>query len=65
MTWLNRLLRKDKLDVQLDSELRFHVEQQTAANIAAGMAPGEARRRALAQFGGLESRKEETRDARG
>ncbi|HEV2289719.1 MAG TPA: ABC transporter permease, partial [Candidatus Acidoferrales bacterium] len=33
--------------------------------IAAGMAPGEARRRALAQFGGLESRKEETRDARG
>jgi len=65
MTWLSRLLRKGKQDVQLDSELRFHVEQQTAENIAAGMSPDEACRRALAQFGGLEYMKEETRDARG
>jgi macrolide transport system ATP-binding/permease protein len=65
MRWLSRLFRKSKLDAQLDSELRFHVEQQTAANIAAGMTPGEARCRALAQFGGLEYIKEETRDARG
>ncbi|HKF53635.1 MAG TPA: ABC transporter permease [Candidatus Acidoferrales bacterium] len=65
MTWLSRLLRKGKQDAQLDSELHFHIEQQTADNIGAGMSSGEARRRALAQFGGLESRKEETRDARG
>ena len=65
MTWLSRFFRKSKLDAQLDSELRFHVEQQTADNIAAGMSPAEARRRALAQFGGLEYIKEETRDARG
>lgn len=65
MTWLSRLLRKGKQDAQLDSELRFHVEQQAAENIAAGMSPGEARRHALAQFGGLEYMKEETRDARG
>ena len=65
MTWLARLLRKRKQDAQLDSELRFHVERQTADNIAAGMTPDEARRRALAQFGGLESRKEEAREARG
>jgi macrolide transport system ATP-binding/permease protein len=65
MTWLSRLFRKSKQDAQLDSELRFHVEQQIAANIASGMSPDEARRRALAQFGGLESMKEETRDARG
>src|SRR5215469_9575116 len=65
MTWLSRLLRKGKQDAQLDSELRFHVEQQTANNIAAGMRPDEARRRALAQFGGLEYMKEEARDARG
>ena len=65
MTWLSRLFRKSKLDAQLDSELCFHVEQQTAENIAAGMAPAEARRRALAQFGGLEYIKEEARDARG
>ena len=65
MHWLSRLFHRRKQDAQLDSELRFHVEQQTADNIAAGMAPAEARRRALAQFGGLEYIKEETRDARG
>ncbi len=65
MTWLSRLFRKGKQDAQLDSELRFHIKQQTAANIAAGMPPEEARRCALAQFGGLESRKEEAREARG
>jgi putative ABC transport system permease protein len=65
MTWLARFFRGRKQDAQLDSELRFHVEQQTADNIASGMPPEEARRRALAQFGGLESRKEEAREARG
>jgi predicted permease len=63
MSWLSRLFRRRKQEAQLDSELRFHVEQQTADNIAAGMNPDEARRRALAQFGGLEYIKEETRDA--
>jgi hypothetical protein len=65
VNWLGRFFRKTKLESQLDSELRFHVEQQTAENIAAGMNPDEARRRALAQFGGLEYIKEETREARG
>jgi putative ABC transport system permease protein len=65
MRWLTRLFRKGKLEKQLDSELRFHVEQQTAENVAAGMSSGEARRRALAQFGGTEYIKEECRDARG
>jgi putative ABC transport system permease protein len=65
MRWLRRLLRKRALDNQLDSELRFHVEQQIADNIAAGMNPAEARRRALAQFGGVEYVKEECREARG
>src|SRR6185437_8293615 len=65
MRWVRRLFRKRALDNQLDSELHFHVEQQTADNIAAGMSPIEARRRALAQFGGFEYIKEETRDARG
>ncbi|MGB7022840.1 MAG: ABC transporter permease [Candidatus Acidiferrales bacterium] len=65
MTWLSRLFRRGRLETQLDSELRFHVEQQTADNIAAGMNADEARRRALAQFGGTEYIKEECRDARG
>jgi hypothetical protein len=43
MAWFNRLFRKSKLERQLDSELCFQVEQQTAENIAAGMHPEEAR----------------------
>jgi predicted permease len=65
MGLLSRLFHRRNQDTQLDSELRFHVEQQTADNIAAGMNPDEARRCALAQFGGLEYVKEECREARG
>ena len=65
MTWLSRLFRREKQDTQLDSELRFHVEQQIADLIAEGVAPAEARRRALAQFGGVEHIKEDCREARG
>ena len=47
----------------LDEEIAFHIEQETRKNQARGMTPGEARRQALVQFGGVERTKEETRDA--
>jgi hypothetical protein len=65
MRWLRRLFRKRALDNQLDSELHFHIEQQIADNLAAGMSQAKARRRALAQFGGVEYVKEECREAPG
>ncbi|MDE3136746.1 MAG: ABC transporter permease, partial [Acidobacteriota bacterium] len=65
MNWLRRLLRKRNLEAQLDSELRFHIEQKTAELIAAGVEAGEARRRARIEFGGVEGVKEECREARG
>ena len=54
--------RKRTLDPQYDSELRFHVEKLTEENVAAGMTPQEARRRAVLEFGGAEQIKEELRD---
>ena len=54
--------RKRPLDPQFDSELRFHIEKLTEENIAAGMTPEEARRRAAREFGGAEQIKEELRD---
>ncbi len=45
---------------ELDEELRFHLEQSTQANIAAGMAPKQARRQAMIGFGGVEQAREET-----
>jgi putative ABC transport system permease protein len=65
MNWWQRLWRREKMDEQLDKELHFHLEQQMADLIASGMAPDEARRRALLTFGGPTQVTEECRDARG
>ncbi len=62
--WL-RLLQRNRLERQLDAELRDHLERQIADYVAAGMPEAEARRRALVEFGGLERVKEECRDVRG
>src|SRR4051794_10989165 len=59
------LLRRDAVERELADEMRFHIEQQVAANIASGMPAAEARRRALLEFGGVESIKEECREQRG
>ena len=60
--WWKSLFRKRELDSQMDAELRFHIEEVTRANIAAGMSPPEARRRAMLDFGGHEQIKEDVRD---
>jgi putative ABC transport system permease protein len=65
MRWLDALFRKQGLDAQLDKEIEFHVDELTRDNIAAGLDPTEARRRAIIAFGGLDQIKEECREARG
>lgn len=45
---------------QLRDELHFHLEQQVAENIAAGMSPREARSAALRLFGNPEMLREQT-----
>ena len=56
--------RRKSHEQQLDAELRFHIEQQTKDNIAAGMSPATARREAAIGLGGLEQIKEACRDQR-
>lgn len=60
---LRRLFLRRRWEHDMAEELRFHIEQQTAANIAAGMTPREARRQAVLQFGGIDRVEEEIRDA--
>jgi MacB-like periplasmic core domain len=62
MSWWKSIFKKSAPDDQLDSELRFHIDELTEENIAAGMPPEEARRRATLEFGGREQVKEELRD---
>lgn len=65
MNWWHRLLWREKLEEQLDIEMRFHLEQHTSELIAQGFERAEARRRARLALGGPEQVKEECRDARG
>jgi len=65
VTWLGRLLRRGRLETELDAELRDHLERQVDDYVRAGMTEPEARRRAAVEFGGLERAKEYCRDARG
>ncbi len=58
------LLRRGRVEAELEKELRFHVEQEMEANVAAGMAPAEARYAALRRLGGVARIKEECRDMR-
>jgi len=57
-------LRNRRLDEELGEELRFHLERETEANVAAGMAPEEARRAARLALGGMEQIKEDARAER-
>jgi putative ABC transport system permease protein len=61
MSWWKSIFPKRASDEQMNSELRFHIEEVTEENIAAGMSLEEARRRANLAFGGQEQIKEDLR----
>lgn len=61
---IRALFRRNKIETELDSEFRFHLESQIESNIRAGMSPESARQSAMREFGGVELAKEECRDAR-
>ncbi len=62
---LRSLLLSGRVERELDEELRHHLERQIEENIGAGMSPEDARYSALRDFGGIEQRTDECRDARG
>ncbi len=59
------LFRKEKLDQELDDELRGHLEMLIEENLRKGMTPQEARYAAVRSFGGFEQVKETYREQRG
>ncbi|HJZ95718.1 MAG TPA: ABC transporter permease, partial [Candidatus Solibacter sp.] len=61
---MRSLVSRREGETELEDELSFHIDRQIAANVAAGMTPGDARRAALAELGGVEQIKEECRDMR-
>ncbi len=59
------LLRKRRLDGELEGEILAHLEMAELDAIAAGLTPEEARREANQRFGGIQQMKEHHRDERG
>ncbi|HYK37340.1 ABC transporter permease [Alloacidobacterium sp.] len=69
MRWLRKLtmrwkmlFRRNKEGALLDDELQFHMEQQIAENIAAGMSIEEARHAAMRAFGNPTALRDQTRN---
>jgi len=62
---LAALFRRKHQELELDEEMRFHLEMEARHNVAAGMSEAEAYRRARRDFGGVERYKDDTRDERG
>jgi predicted permease len=58
------LFRRGRVERELDEELRFHLDEQIAENLAAGMSADEAHYAARRTIGGAEQIKEECRDMR-
>jgi len=64
MPWfsrLRRMLQGDRLEKDLDEELRSHLDMRAADNVAAGMTPEEAGRDARSEVGNVTELKEDTR----
>jgi len=61
---LAALFRRDRLDRELDAEMADHLDLAIDENLREGMSPQDARRIALARFGGMQQAKENHRDSR-
>jgi len=62
---LRSLFFRDRMEQELDEELRYHQEREIEQTIAAGMTEQDARAVALRSHVDIEQRKEECRDMRG
>src|SRR5262245_51238605 len=64
-SWLIRvrtLFRRARMERELDAELAFHLEMQTAEYVRRGMSPERARFEARQLFGGVDHVKDDVRD---
>jgi len=65
MAWIGRLRglwKRERRDVELDEELRYHLDRRVTDSVSAGMTPREAREAAQKSFGNFTLQKERTRD---
>src|SRR5579862_2590100 len=61
-SWLQGTMERSRLENEMDTELRFHVEAHAEELMRTGLPREEALRRARLEFGGMETAKEECRE---
>ncbi|MGH7713325.1 MAG: permease prefix domain 1-containing protein, partial [Gemmatimonadaceae bacterium] len=61
---LRSLFKRQRIENELDRELRDHLNHLIEENSARGMSPADARNAALRAFGNIDVTKEESRDTR-
>src|SRR5262245_37398698 len=64
-TRLYGLLRKNRIEQEMEDEMRFHLLMRTRENIERGMRPDEAERAAYRRFGNVGHIKDLARDIKG
>jgi predicted permease len=64
VAYVRGIARRRRIGAEVDDELRFHLEQEIEAHVARGVSPGEARRMALRDLGGMTQTAEAVRDVR-
>jgi hypothetical protein len=62
---LRSIMHPREAEDRMEEEFRFHLDKETARLEREGLSPDEARRRALASFGGMDMHRETMRDERG
>jgi putative ABC transport system permease protein len=63
-SFFRNLVHKQRVERDLDEEVRAYVDQLTEEKIQSGLSPQEARRTALIELGGVEQVKEQVREVR-
>ena len=64
-SWTAAMLCRTRKEREMDEEMRFHIEAHAADLVGRGVAQQEALRQARVEFGGIETAKEECREAVG
>jgi putative ABC transport system permease protein len=64
-SWTAAMLRRTRMEREMDEEMRFHLEARAADLVRCGVPKQEAIRQARVEFGGMETTKHQCRDAVG
>src|SRR4029077_16709851 len=60
-SWLKWIAKRQKLESEMETEVRFHLESCAADLVRKGLSQQEAMRQARIEFGGIETHKDDVR----